>query len=90
MSKLTAEEKEILALFDEGGRLKDIARKSVDRIDSYLQAAPLFQRAAMLFLKVAENEETEPDNCWISTLAALRTTSSLSCHRLKGLSETLV
>lgn len=61
-STLTANEEEILALFDEAARLKDIARKSVDKIDSYLQAAPLLKRAAQLSMQEAATKETEFDD----------------------------
>src|SRR5438067_339074 len=61
ITTLTSDEKEILALFDEGARLKDIARTSQQNIDKYLEAVPLFHRAAELSLKCAQ-EETEPNN----------------------------
>jgi tetratricopeptide (TPR) repeat protein len=61
-STLTADEKEILELFDEAARLKEIARKSADSIDSYLQAAPLLKRASLLSMQEAEKKETEPDD----------------------------
>ncbi len=61
MSTVNSDEKEILALFDEGARLKEIARTSIGSIDVYLQAVPLFQRASMLSRKAVQ-EETEPNN----------------------------
>lgn len=58
---LTANEKEILELFDEGARLKEIARTSRHNIDEYLKAVKLFRRAAELSQKSAQ-EENEPNN----------------------------
>lgn len=62
MDNLTAEEKEILALYDEASRLKDVACKSVENIDVYPEAARRLHRAAALSAKLAEDEATDPDD----------------------------
>jgi hypothetical protein len=59
---LKADEKEILELFDEARRLKDVARKSLNELDVYLEAAMRFRRAATLSNEVASNDDTEPDD----------------------------
>ena len=58
---LTEEEKEIRDLFDEACRLKDVARKSVDDIDMYLQAAERLHQAVALSTTLAERESTNLD-----------------------------
>src|SRR4028118_634466 len=57
---LKPEEKEILELYDEGSRLKDVARKSVDGIDVYLAAGERLRKAAALSADVASSADTEP------------------------------
>lgn len=62
MDDLTAEEKEILQLFDAASRLKDVARKSLDQIDVYLEAAAHFHRAAELSDQMAGSADNELDD----------------------------
>lgn len=62
MVSLSPEEKEILGLYDEGCRLKDVARKSVDDIDAYLESAERLRRAAKLSADLADRVDTEQDD----------------------------
>jgi hypothetical protein len=62
MVSLKPEEKEILELYTEGSRLKDVACKSVDDIDAYLTAAELLHRAAALSAECADSAGIELDD----------------------------
>ena len=62
MVSLNAEEKEIHDLYEEACRLKDVARKSLDEINVYLEEAVCFRRAAALSKDVASDSDTTPDD----------------------------
>jgi len=54
--------KEILELFDKGAELKETARKSPHKLDSYLAAASLFKRAGSLSFDEAQKKKTKCDD----------------------------